>query len=93
MITSLFTPTPNDEPNYFDEELEPEKEYDSDSDSEAENMETNQIAFGANVDQSQSLFPTESQLVDRLLRDRKAQLTEEIERYRDLPKQIFTSCK
>ena len=90
--STLFTQTQNDVPHYFDDELEPENEYDSDSESDSENPQPTQIQFGTN-DQSPPSFQTESHFVERLFPDRKVKLTEEIERYRNLPRQVFTSCK
>lgn len=90
---TLFTQTQNELPHYFEDELEPEHEYDSEDELDSQQTQPTQIPFSSNNNPSPPLFTSESEFVDRLLPDRKAKLAEEIERYRNLPKQVFTSCK
>ena len=85
----MFTQTQLDaEPVYMDEEMEPENDFVEQEANFVEPAPT-QIEFG----RSQTLFPTESQVVERLLQGRKNSLRNEIQNYADISATVLARCK
>ena len=85
----MFTPTQLDaEPVYLDDEMEPENDFVEQEANFVEPVPT-QIEFS----QSQSLFPSESQIVQRLLQGRKNSLRNEISTYADISATVLARCK
>ena len=88
---SMFTQTQADaEPVYLSEEMEPEEDF-VEFQGEMPAPAPTQIEFGQT--QSQSLFPTESQLVRRILSGRKTLLTNELDQYNELSATCLATCK
>ena len=85
----MFTQTQLDaEPVYMDEEMEPENDFVEQEANFVEPAPT-QIDFG----RSQTLFPTDSQVVERLLQGRKNSLRNEIQNYADISATVLARCK
>ena len=85
---SMFTPTQfhTQEPQFLDPEMESETEHDS----EDEEPLPTQHAFG---DQSQSLFPDESQIQRHFAQSRKTKIDNEVEKYKNISSTYFSTCK
>ena len=85
----MFTPTLADaEPVYLDGEMEPENDFVEQENDFVEPPPT-QIDFS----QSQTLFPTESQVVRQLLNTRKTALRNEMQHYGDISATVLAKCK
>ena len=87
----MFTQTQADaEPVYLSEEMEPEEEF-VEFQGEMPAIPPTQVEFGQS--QSQTLFPTESQVIRRLLNNRKTVLTNELDQYNELSATCLATCK